>query len=54
MLKYSGKSLNGKIKLCAGDDAGDVAWKELNTSLALYASHNALIKLIVDLRNAAF
>ena len=43
-----------KIKLCAGDDAGDVAWKELNVSLPLYASHTALTKMVVDLRNAAF
>ena len=43
-----------KVKLCAGDDAGDVSWKELNASLVLYASHVALTKMVVDLRNAAF
>ena len=44
----------GKIKLCAGDDAGDVGWKELNSSLALYASHIMFTKKVVELRNAAF
>lgn len=44
----------GKIKLCAGDDAGDVGWKELNSSLALYASHTMFTKKVVELRNAAF
>jgi len=44
----------GRIKLCAGDDAGDVAWKELNSSLVLYASHAVFTKKIVELRNAAF
>ena len=44
----------GRIKLCAGDDAGDVAWKELNSSLVLYANHITFLKMVVDLRNAAF
>ena len=44
----------GKIKLCAGDDAGDVAWKELNSSLSLYASHIMFTKKVVELRKAAF
>ena len=44
----------GKVELCPGDDAGDVAWKELDRSLALYASHTTLTKMVVDLRKAAF
>jgi len=44
----------GKVKLCAGDDAGAVAWKELTSSLALYASHTTLTAKVVELRNAVF
>ena len=43
-----------KIQLCAGDDAGSVGWKELSSSLALYASHIMFTKKVVELRNAAF
>ena len=44
----------GKVKLCAGDDAGAVAWKELHFSLQLYANHINFIKKVIELRNAAF
>ena len=43
-----------KIFLCAGDDAGDVGWKELSSSLPLYASHAMFTKEVVKLRKAAF
>ena len=44
----------GKVKLCAGDDAGAVAWKELQSSLQLYANHINFIRKVIELRNAAF
>lgn len=44
----------GKIRLCAGDDAGDVTWKELDSSVVLYASHTMFINKVVELRSAAF
>lgn len=38
----------GSLNLSAGDDAVDVCWLDLSESLALYASHSKLVKLVVD------
>ncbi len=43
-----------KIKLTAGDDAGDVCWMEASSKLNLYASHLEFIETVVKQRNAAW
>ena len=43
-----------KVRLCAGDDAGAVAWTEIRSDLHLYASHSHFIQEVAKLRNAAW
>ena len=43
-----------KVKLQAGDDAGDVAWIQASGNLQLYASHKDFIRMTVDKRGAAW
>ena len=43
-----------RIKLTAGDDAGDVAWMEATSSLNLYASHQEFIREVVKRKGAAW
>jgi len=43
-----------KVKLQAGDDAGEVAWTEAHRNLQLYASHNHFIQEVVKLQGAAW
>ena len=43
-----------KLKLHAGDDAGDVAWTEAREDTKLYASHSKFIENTVKLRAAAW
>ena len=43
-----------RIKLAAGDDAGDVAWMDAISSLNLYASHMEFIKEVVKRKGAAW
>ncbi|XP_064391626.1 ADP-ribose pyrophosphatase, mitochondrial-like [Halichondria panicea] len=49
----TGSTFN-KIKLKAGDDAGDVCWMEASSKLNLYASHLDFIETVVKQRNAAW
>ena len=49
----SGKGV-GRLKLKAGDDAGDVAWTEAKSDMNLYASHNSFIENTVKLRGAGW
>ena len=42
----------GKFDLKAGDDAAKVKWMGINKNLNLYASHNWLIKRVVEKRGA--
>ena len=42
-----------KVKLKAGDDAGDVCWMEANSKLNLYASHKDFIETVVKMKGAA-
>lgn len=42
----------GKFPLQAGDDAKNVKWVEVESSLGLYASHGEMIKKVVELRKA--
>jgi predicted NUDIX family NTP pyrophosphohydrolase len=44
----------GKIKLHAGDDAGDVSWKEISKDLQLFASHQDFVKRVAKRHNAAY
>jgi len=37
-----------KVKLTAGDDAGDVAWVKLGPKMELYAAHGALLREVFD------
>ncbi len=39
-----------KFKLKAGDDAGDVSWKEITADLDLFASHNEFVKYVYEFR----
>lgn len=43
-----------KVQLCAGDDAGAVAWTDICSDLHLYASHIHFIQEVAKLRNAAW
>ena len=43
-----------KVRLCAGDDAGAVAWTDICSDLQLYASHIHFIQEVAKLRNAAW
>ena len=43
-----------KVKLQAGDDAGDVAWTEAKAGMKLYASHINFIEEIIALRKAVW
>ena len=36
----------GKFPLAAGDDAGDVQWKDVDAQLKLYASHASFIQTV--------
>ena len=40
-----------KFKLKAGDDAGDVSWKEITDDLDLFASHNEFVMAVLKYRN---
>ena len=44
----------GRLKLEAGDDAGDVAWTEAKRDMNLYASHSSFIENTVQLRGAVW
>ena len=50
---FSGEGV-GRLKLSAGDDAGDVAWTEAKRDMNLYASHNSFIENTVKLRGAGW
>ncbi len=49
----SGEIFN-KFKLKAGDDAGDVSWKEISQELDLFASHNDFVKAVYEFRLSKF
>ena len=42
----------GRFPLTAGDDAGDVQWKDVDSRLKLYASHLSFIEKTARLLNA--
>merc|ERR1719445_1128949 len=42
----------GKFNLKAGDDAARVKWMKIDKDLQLYASHNCLIRRVVELHKA--
>ena len=42
----------GKFNLKAGDDAAKVKWMRIDKELELYASHNFLIRRVVELHKA--
>lgn len=37
----------GDINLCAGSDAGNVKWMDLNSSVSLYASHKHIVEFVI-------
>lgn len=43
-----------RVRLKAGDDAGEVAWMEASHQLKLYASHVDFIKEVVERKKAAW
>ena len=41
-----------QISLSAGDDAQQVRWQDLNSSLKLYASHSSIVATVAQKRGA--
>jgi ADP-ribose pyrophosphatase len=44
----------GNMKLNAGDDARNVKWIEINSSMKLYASHSNIVKEVAEKLGAHF
>lgn len=53
VVSISGNAVS-RVRLEAGDDAGEVAWTEASDRLNLYASHIEFIKEVVRRRGAAW
>lgn len=47
----SGDSVS-ELPLQAGDDAGQVSWTDIDSSLALYANHSQFLKTVAEERKA--
>ncbi|XP_055378615.1 putative nudix hydrolase 6 isoform X2 [Condylostylus longicornis] len=45
--------LAGKLDLCAGDDAVNVKWQDVNSEIVLHANHKNFVKAVAELLNAA-
>jgi len=41
-----------KVNLIAGDDASHVVWKEIDSTVELYASHKEFVKATAEKHNA--